>query len=368
MSPILLSAVTGALAMYFLDPQAGRRRRARTGDKMERAARKLREAYDVTMRDTEHRARGIAAAASRLVRRDRVSDEVLLGRVRATLGRVVSHPHAVEAQVRARRVTLSGPILAYEVPSLLRAVRYVPGVRAVENRLQPHAEPGNISSLQGGHPRRGQRFELLQDNWSPAARLATGVIGLALILRGGVLRSFAGGALLARALSNLDLATLVGLGEPEDGIEVQKTITVHAPVDQVFAFWSDYQNFPRFMRNVREVRVQEDRSHWVVAGPAGVAVEWTSEVRRIVPNELIEWRSTHDSAVKQEGSVRFEATGNESTRVTVHLCYLPPAGALGHAVASIFGVDPKSEMDADLMRMKSMIETGKQPHDAAQRV
>ncbi|MGQ0547505.1 MAG: hypothetical protein ACT4P3_19600 [Betaproteobacteria bacterium] len=47
--------------------------------------------------------------------------------------------------------------------------------------------------------------------------------------------------------------------------------------------------------------------------------------------------------------------------------YVPPAGALGHAVAALFGADPKSEMDADLMRMKTMLETGRPPHDAARR-
>jgi uncharacterized membrane protein len=367
MNPILLSAVTGALAMYFLDPQAGRRRRARTRDKMHHARRKLREAYHVTARDTAHRIWGLAAETQRVLRREPVSDEVLRGRVRATLGRYVSHPHAVHVAVSHGWVTLSGPILAHEVHPLLRAVKHVAGVRGIDNHLEPHDEPGNIPSLQGGAARRGQRFELLQDNWSPAARLVTGLVGSGLILRGGILGSFAGGALLARALSNLDLATLVGLGDADDGIEVQKTINVNAPVEQVFRFWTDYENFPRFMANVLEVRVHGNRSHWVVHGPAGVPVEWNSEVSRTEPNALIEWRSTPDSPVKQEGSVRFEPNEERGTRVTVHLRYLPPVGALGHAVATIFGADPKHEMDADLMRMKTMIETGKPPHDAAAR-
>lgn len=373
MNPILTSALSGAIAMYFLDPQAGRRRRARTRDKMDRAARRLRDAWDVTLRDTRHRARGLAAEARRRLRREPVSDEVLLGRVRAALGRVVSHPHAVHAAVEAGSVTLEGPILEHEVAPLMHAVKAVPGVRAVRSQLEAHREPGKVSALQGGRIRRGERFEFFQDNWSPAARLLAGTLGAALVLRGfvkggagGMASGLAGGALAARALSNVDLATLIGLGEAEDGIEVQKTINVNAPVRQVFSFWRDYQNFPHFMRHVREVRVQGERSHWIVDGPAGVPVEWTSEVTRVIPDSLIEWRSTPDSPVKQEGSVRFDANGNGGTRVSVRVCYLPPAGALGHALASVFGADPKSEMDDDLMRMKSMIETGKAPHDAAQ--
>jgi uncharacterized membrane protein len=117
------------------------------------------------------------------------------------------------------------------------------------------------------------------------------------------------------------------------------------------------------------VQVQDsETSHWVVAGPAGVPVEWDAKLVELVPNSLLRWRSTFDSAVKHEGSVRFEPNGHSGTRVTVQLRYVPPGGAFGHAVATIFGADPKSEMDADLLRMKTMIETGRPPHDAAQRL
>ena len=143
-------------------------------------------------------------------------------------------------------------------------------------------------------------------------------------------------------------------------------LAVNAPVEQVFSFWSDYQNFPHFMRHVRHVRVQGEESSWIVDGPAGVPVEWRSRVTHRIPDSLVAWHSTAESAVKHEGSVRFDHNGNGGTRVTVRICYRPPAGALGHALATVFGTDPKTEMDDDLMRMKSMIETGHAPHDAAQ--
>jgi uncharacterized membrane protein len=117
---------------------------------------------------------------------------------------------------------------------------------------------------------------------------------------------------------------------------------------------------------VRDVRqLPDNRSHWVVAGPAGVPVQWTAEVTRVIPGELIEWRSISDSDVRHEGEVHFVGTTDGGTRISVRLAYIPPAGAFGHAVATMFGADPKSEMDADLLRMKSMIETGHAPHDAA---
>jgi uncharacterized membrane protein len=372
MNPLLIGGALGAVVMYFLDPSLGRRRRARTRDKVVHAAKVVNEGARVTARDTVHRAQGAWAEARRLFADEEpVGDEVLVDRVRAALGRQVSHPHAVEVSATGGYVTLIGPILSYEVRPLLRAVRRVPGVRAVSDQLTVYNEPGNVSSLQGGEPRIGERFELMQENWSPAARMAVGGAGAALMLaatraRGGLcaMLGLSGAALLARAATNRDLASLAGFGKR--GITVQKTIYVAAPVERVFDFWTDYQNFPRFMHNVRDVRpVADRRSHWVVAGPAGVPVQWTAEVTGLIPGELIEWRSVSDSDVRHEGAVRFVGTTDGGTRLNVELSYLPPAGAFGHAVATMFGADPKSEMDADLLRMKSMIETGHPPHDAA---
>ena len=375
MNPMILGSALGACTMYFLDPQSGRRRRARTRDQLIHARKRLAEAGDVTARDAAHRARGLVVGARRLFSREGVSDEVLAGRVRAALGRSVSHPHAIEVGVAGGRVTLEGPVLAHEVRPLLRAVRNVAGARAVADHLAVYEreQAGHVSALQGGMPRSGNRFELMQDNWSPAARLLTGVVGAGMLAsafraRAGMcaLLGIGGSALLARAATNIDVSSLLGFGRR--GITVQKVINLDAPVERVFGFWADYQNFPRFMRNVRDVqRVAGNRSRWIVAGPAGVPVHWVAEVTRVEPNQRVEWRSSADSDVRHQGEVWFEPNGDGRTRVHVRLSYVPPGGALGHAVAALFGADPKTEMDADLLRMKSTIETGHAPHDAARR-
>ena len=332
MNPIFLGgAAIGVALMYFLDPNSGRRRRARTRDKVVHAARVVNEGAKVTARDTLHRAQGAWAEAKRLFNHEEdIGDDALIGRVRAALGRVVSHPHAIEVAAGGGHVTLIGPILSYEVRPLLKAVRRVAGVRAVSDQLTVYNEPGNVPSLQGGEPRPGERFELLQENWSPAARVVVGGVGAALMLaatqaRGGLcaLLGLSGGALVARSATNRDLASLLGFGAR--GITVQKTIYVAAPVERVFAFWTDYQNFPRFMHNVRDVRqVAENRSHWVVAGPAGVPVQWTAEVTRVIPGELIEWRSVSDSDVRHRApctsfppatAARASACGSPTSRL-----------------------------------------------------
>jgi len=363
----------GATLMYFFDPDRGRRRRALLRDQLLHAGRRLREARRITAVDVSNRSYGLWAEASRWLRAPAgISDRELAERARSKLGRVVSHPHAVEVTVRDGHVTLSGPILMEEVQPLVSCVHRVEGVRSVEDRLSAYAEAGRVSALQGGRP-RAARFELFQRNWSPAARVVAGALGTGLMLAGTRARGrvslameLLGAGLLLRAATNRELATLVGMGDVRRGVNVHKTINVSAPVERVFAFWRDYQNFPLFMTHVREVRpTDEHRSRWIVAGPAGVPIEWVSEVTAVVPNERIEWRSERGSPVRHSGVVRFATNGNGGTRVDIQLCYIPLAGAIGHAVAKAFGADPKSEMDADLMRMKTMIETGHRPHDAA---
>jgi len=134
----------------------------------------------------------------------------------------------------------------------------------------------------------------------------------------------------------------------------------------VFEFWRRYENFPRCMSNVREVRdTGGGRSHWKVAGPAGVPVEWDAEITQIVPNKVLAWKTVPGSTVEHAGIVRFQQNDDGTTTVTVRMSYNPPAGAIGHTVATLFGADPKRELDADLTRTKTLIETGRPPGDAA---
>lgn len=363
----------GAGLMYFLDPDRGRRRRALFRDQFVHAGRRLREARRVTAVDISNRTNGLWAEASRWLRHDaNASDAEVTERVRSKLGRVVSHPHAIEVAVRDGHVSLSGPILSDEVRPLLACVQRVDGVRSVDDRLSAYPQAGRVSALQGGHP-RNRRFELLQRNWSPTARVLAGGVGAGMLMasargRGpaGLAFGLLGAGMLLRAATNREFATLFGMSDVSRGMTVQKTIRVNAPVERVFAFWRDYHNFPLFMSHVREVQpLDEYRSRWIVSGPAGVPIEWVSVMTASVPNERIEWRSEAGSPVRHAGSVRFNPNGAGGTRLDIELCYVPLAGALGHAVARIFGADPKSEMDADLMRMKTMMETGNRPHDAA---
>jgi uncharacterized membrane protein len=205
-------------------------------------------------------------------------------------------------------------------------------------------------------------------HWSPAQRALAGGLGAGFATIGyfrgglkGTLMMLLGGTLFARAAANEELRKLV----KGKGFQVEKTIQINAPVEQVYAYWRNLENFPQWMSHVREVRyVGGDRFHWIVDGPAGAPVEWDSQLLDVSENREMTWRSVEGSTVEHSGRVRFEPA-DEGTRVHVQMHYAPPGGVLGHAVAKAFGVDPKSEMDDDLLRLKSLVETGELPRDGA---
>ncbi|MGE0130779.1 MAG: SRPBCC family protein [Blastocatellales bacterium] len=365
----------GAGLMYLFDPDRGASRRATLKGGAIHAINKTSSAAGATSRDLANRARGFAAQAGSIFSRGDTDDQTLDARVRSKLGRVVSHPGAIEVTTRNGHVTLAGDVLAHEVDDLLSRVRSVSGVHGLDNRLRIHSKAGDMPNLQGGQARRGARFELMQSNWSPAARLLTTITGGALMgmcIRRrdalGIAAGTLGFGLMMRGVTNIETRRLIGVGGGRRAINFHKTINIDAPVERVFEFWKNPANFPHFMTNVREVRdLGDGRSQWTVAGPAGVSVKWNAMVTEFVPNEVIAWKSEPGSAIANAGIIRFEPGGG-GARVTVRMSYNPPAGAIGHAIATIFGANPKREMDQDLLRMKTMIETGHTPHDAAQPV
>jgi uncharacterized membrane protein len=364
----------GAALMYVLDPDRGRRRRALFRDQLVHAANILPDAIDATARDLSNRTRGLVAEVRSIFDNDEVPDEVLVDRIRSKMGRVVSHPHAIEVTANQGRVTLRGPVLTDEVDDLLSCVSSIKGVSDVDHQLKVHAQAGSVPGLQGGRPRPGHRFELMEENWSPTARLIVGAAGGGLAAYGigrrdplGIGLSVIGLGLLTRGVTNTEIKRLVGTAGGRRATEIQKNINVAAPVEQVYGFWTNYVNFPRFMTNVREVRdTGEGRSHWTIEGTGGVPVEWDAVITRRVPNEALAWKSVEGAAFENAGFVRFEPNPDGTTRVDVKLSCNPVAGEIGHVLARLFGADPKSQMHQDLMRMKMLVETGSLPSDTSE--
>ena len=129
---------------------------------------------------------------------------------------------------------------------------------------------------------------------------------------------------------------------------------------EVYRFWRNFENLPRFMDHLESVAViDEDRSHWVAKAPAGTKVEWDAVIHNEIEDELIAWRSLPGSEVNNAGSVHFEPTADgRGTEVRVILSYDPPAGKVGAAVAKLLGEEPSQQVEEDLRRFKQVMDAG----------
>jgi hypothetical protein len=175
----MIGVALGASLLFLLDPQSGRRRRARARDKVVHWSRKGRDSADVMAKDLANRTRGvISATRGRLMSHD-IDDVRLLERVRSKLGRVASHPRAIEVEVDRGDVTLRGPILNAEADNVMRTVAAVPGVRTVTNLLELHDTAEGLPALQGEGRITGPMMDVLQRKWAPATQALVAVTGLA---------------------------------------------------------------------------------------------------------------------------------------------------------------------------------------------
>jgi uncharacterized membrane protein len=204
---------------------------------------------------------------------------------------------------------------------------------------------------------------------SDSERWASIIGGSAMVLFGlqqrslrGALMALAGGGLAlhgAKGEKSLpeQVSEAVGLNKL---IRVEKTVTINKPVAELYNFWHDFENLPRFMKHLQSVQVMDlRRSHWVAKAPMGQSVEWDADIINDQPNQLIAWASIEGADVDNSGFVRFQpAPGDRGTEVKVVLEYSVPGGAVTAALAKLFGEEPEQQIGDDLNRFKQLMEAG----------
>lgn len=141
---------------------------------------------------------------------------------------------------------------------------------------------------------------------------------------------------------------------------VGRSVTIKRPRADLFAFWRDFENLPKFMENIEAVRqVGEARYAWTIRAPFGRDVEIVTEIVQERPGELIAWRSVAGSDIETEGRVTFEdAPAGRGTIVSATIAYVPPSGELGRFVAKLFQREPGIQARRELKRFKMLMETG----------
>ena len=151
------------------------------------------------------------------------------------------------------------------------------------------------------------------------------------------------------------------------GVHVRESIRLEAPVADIYRFWRRLDYLPRFMRHLKRVTEMGDgTSHWVAAGPGGLAVEWDAEIINDIENQVVAWQSLPGSDIVTAGSVHFDAVrGGRETQVSVNLQYAPPAGKAGAFIASLLGREPSQTIREDLRHLKQVLEAGEIPRATA---
>ena len=206
---------------------------------------------------------------------------------------------------------------------------------------------------------------------SVAAGAALALFGLSRKSLPGLLIAALGGALIHRGVTgHCAMYEKLGVNSSQlntehgvpgnKGIKVTQSVTVSRSKEEVYRYWRNLENLPRFMEHVESVtELDNRRSTWVVKGPLGHNVEWTAHIITDRENEMISWESLPGAEVQNAGSVWFEATaGGSSTEVKVSLQYLPPAGVVGAVVAKLLGEAPEQQLQNDLAKFKELIESG----------
>ncbi len=224
-------------------------------------------------------------------------------------------------------------------------------------------------------------------NVHPIERMLSTGLGMSFallgLLRRGIIGAGMGGfgaALIHRGMTGhcpmyaaLRVSTAHGVRGPSasvphlQGIRVKHATTIHQQPNDIYRFWRQLENLPKFMRHLESViDLGGGRSRWRAKGPADSVVAWDAEIINDVENELIAWRSLPGSQIPNAGSVRFQPALGEGTIVTVTLEYDPPAGLIGAAIAKLLGADPDAQVKEDLHDLKVLLEGGEAPHLGAQ--
>ncbi len=208
-----------------------------------------------------------------------------------------------------------------------------------------------------------------------ASLIGGGILGVFGLSRGtlpGLGLAALGGALIYRGLTgHCHLYAALGIDTgghspiasipAGHGVRIERTITINRTPEELFQFWRNFENLPRFMPHLVRVTTTGNRSHWVAKGPLGKHVEWDAEIITEEPNRLLGWRSLAGSEVATAGSVHFNPAPGGGTEVRVELKYDPPAGQVGALIARLFGEDPARQIRENLGRLKQLLEGNATP-------
>lgn len=327
----IASAAFGALVMYLLDPERGAGRRAAAAGAVRDVSRETRQTLGEAVQDLTHR----AGAADVFHASDREFDAA-----------------------GAHRADSAGARATGLVPQGLGSILSKPAsaITTVAQELRKRSwDPKVRNAAMWGSGALG--LFGLATRRTPLT-VAAGLAGAAVMTRSAAAQS-------GQKRADRGAGTGADMG-PTNEVEIEKTIRIDATPERVYDMFADYENFPRYMANVLEVRdLGANLSHWRIKGPAGSRFEWDSVLTEQARPHRLSWRTVPGGEIEHRGEVWLDPIST-GTRATVRMTYMPPAGAIGHALATLLGKNPAAQLEDDLQRLKTLLERGSLPHRAAQ--
>lgn len=178
----------------------------------------------------------------------------------------------------------------------------------------------------------------------------------------GIPKAVLAGYFLSRGVTgHCGLYSAIGKTKPDNrsrNVNIQVTLEVDRPRQEVYALWRKLENLPLFMEHLEIVNSIDDNiSVWEARIPGGVGtVRWRSEIVKEIPGELLGWQSISGSSIENAGKVEFEDTSQGGTLLHVVVSYHAPWGIPGEGVARIFNPYFKQLVREDILNFKNFIE------------
>lgn len=142
-------------------------------------------------------------------------------------------------------------------------------------------------------------------------------------------------------------------------IRITETFIVSKPREEVYRFWRNLENLPRFMKHLHSVKEIDDKySYWKANIPGElVRLDWNAQITREEENRYIGWQSVEGSMIDNAGKVEFkDAVSGAGTELQVEINYFPPAGAIGHGIAKLLNSVFENMVREDIKNFKHYIE------------
>ena len=172
-------------------------------------------------------------------------------------------------------------------------------------------------------------------------------------------------ALIGAAARGPLLESLRRTGTERRSASLRLSLVVAQPVEVVFAFVRDFENFPCIIGALRQVRDYGDgRSHWCVSTPTGRSLEWDTVTTKYVPHRVIAWQSVAGSPVNMSGLIRFTPEDSH-TCLRLELDYQVREGGLADALIALTTPRREAELERDIRRLSTYLRTVQESPTAA---